>query len=196
MQLIVCTDIFGDSSELQTLLSDLELSNFKIHVISPYSDTLYQNTVFDDESNAYDAFTSVGGVEAYAKHIEQFVRGVEQRFLVLGFSAGGAASWVAQNELPESIKACLLFYPGQIRHYTSLKAKSPVDIVFPGSEKHFELSTVISELEGIDGLSIKQCQYSHGFMNRLSENFNENGYAEYLQHIRQWLLIHLQVIDD
>ena len=65
MQVLVCSDIFGETPALHALLDELNLGTVERHLICPCHNTDYQYKAFDNEALADAAFTDIGGITAY-----------------------------------------------------------------------------------------------------------------------------------
>ena len=183
MPLIVCSDIFGVTDSLKELVTRF-LPDAQCIFISPFDDP---DKTFSDESKAYEQFQASGSVQTYADRLASLVKNINKPVTVIGFSAGASAMWLAQALNKHQIERCLAFYPGQIRHYLSTRCEVTFDIVFPLTEKHFDVGAVIEHLSAHKNLSVHQCQFKHGFMNALSDNFDEVGYQSYGKYMAAWL---------
>ena len=54
-------------------------------------------------------------------------------------------------------------------------------LIFPKYEEHFCLQEMKNKIQDTKNVSIVQSEYLHGFMNKYSKNYNEEGYKKYLK---------------
>ena len=184
LNVIICSDIFGQGPHLQTLLDEIDLKG-QCKIFDPYNG---QEQNFNSESDAYQAFTSAGGVEGYIERLKPIMAEADEAINLVGFSAGAVAAYVAINQMHLNPQSRLFgFYPGQIRHYLDMHNRYSCRMIFPKFERHFDLAAVCKELNRKKGLSQEHTDYMHGFMNPLSEGFSDTGYQEYRQRLSAWL---------
>lgn len=188
---IFVSDIYGVTPWLLTLVSELGLESRQFVIADPY---LGQSRSFINEQQAYQAFHSVGGIEQYIARLETIFNKLvksHKNLLIIGFSAGAAASYKAANCLSIDTKvSCVLFYPGQIRHYLEDKCLHPTTVVFPQSEPHFELTPVADSLAQQSQVNVIKTPFQHGFMNRLSLGYDAKGYRQYTAYLANILQKH------
>ena len=169
MNILLASDIFGETASHLELCERLSKYH-PVTSISPYEQNLPR---FNSESDAYNYFLKMGGMDNYASRLNNVV-GANEIEIVLGFSAGGAAIWACQNTFPALVQG-IAFYPGQIRLYLETNVICPWQIVFAKSERHFNQEDVINTLAKNKNLSLYRAPFEHGFINPQSENFNETG---------------------
>ena len=187
--IIVVSDIFGLSDELEQLSDDIATqTSTEVLIIDPYNGVKKQ---FENEREAYDYFNNNIGLDAYLKKLMSHVS-KRNKLLLLGFSVGASAIWRLSevSQYAKNIDYGLCFYSSQIRHHTSLVPLIEMDLVFPKAEASFDLEYVIDSITSnlySNGISEKvesiKSQYLHGFMNKLSPNFNAYAYNTYLDFI-------------
>lgn len=174
MLTLVVSDIFGHTAELDAFVQSLE---GKVVVCSPYS-------FLGDESPkcekaVYQTFLERLGHDEYAAKVKDYIVTYSPD-CIIGFSAGAVAAWRALAATPlKRVQKLLAFYPGQIRHFTQLRPNCHVDIYFPESEPHFDLCAVIEQIKHVAGVNVIRTRYQHGFMNRLSQNYDVDAYRHY-----------------
>lgn len=170
MSVVLTTDIFGETD--WTDRAKLAFGNKQnVIIISPYAN----KCAFENETKAYQAFTKLGGVEAYAKKITNHLSTLDAQdaLLCIGFSAGASALWLSTSQIKLHENSHLIgFYPGQIRHYLDIRPSIDTSIIFPVQESHFDLTNVIQHLVTNQPVKVIQNQLMHGYANPLSSNFN------------------------
>lgn len=185
MNILVCSDIFGSTAHLKHLLDQVTVSADQIHFIDPY-DSISKS--FSNEDEAYEYFTAKGGISSYIEKVAFAVNQKKDDFIVLGFSAGGAAAWKALSD--KQNQACIeliAFYPGQIRHYLELQPKQKTRLIFPSKEAHFNVAKVHQAVSAYVLVSSDISNYEHGFMNPISSGFNQQAYDKYVASLQDWL---------
>ena len=178
MQIFLVTDIIGITEWLLQLEQAWLHQGHRVTVVSPYAE---QNE-FETETKAYETFTNLGGFDSYCNKLtRKLSEGLTDDISIyIGFSAGGAALWrcLKNNVKPNS--HLVAFYPGQIRHHLDIEPSLDTTIVFPQSEKHFDLTKVIEHLVTKSKLKIIQNDQQHGYANPSSKNYNKNASDELL----------------
>lgn len=185
MQVLIATDVFGVGPHIDELIHRGLPPGVDAIVIDPYGAMPMD---FDNEQEAYEAFTESGGMEVYANVLSLALQEL-QPTVAIGFSAGGAALWQAGAEAnaPE-VEAIMAFYPGQIRDMLHLTPQMPTQLILPASEPHFDVDNLVTQLAGKADVDIERSEYLlHGFMNPLSLNFDESAYEMYLEIIKGWV---------
>lgn len=182
MTTVFVSDIFGKTSALQELASSVTNDYL---IIDPYGG---EDNQFASESDAYQFFTANIGLESYTKHLQCQLINLDSVVNVVGFSVGAASLWSVSNSLflPHVNKA-FCFYGSQIRHHRTVSPLFPVSLIFPQQESHFSVDALITDLQWTKNTHIRQVKYSHGFMNRLSKNFNQQGYECEVRKMRMAL---------
>lgn len=79
----------------------------------------------------------------------------------------------------------ICFYGSQIRNYLNVNPKIKIELFFPEHERHFEVANLISRLSQKTNVTCYKVPYLHGFMNKKSNNFNDIGYYQYLQLLKE-----------
>lgn len=178
---VIIADIFGDSVALQRFAHEL---GQPFSIISPYSEPVS----FQDEAHAYQYFMQHVGLHQYAKQIEQQLQSQTSPVCVIAFSVGASAMWLLSDQLTENTHSNITqvhcFYSAQIRHYLSLAPKLPLRFIFPEQELHFNIDSVIQQLEKKTNVEVVKTPWRHGFMNALSINFSDEGYKCYLNQLK------------
>ncbi|SGY87425.1 dienelactone hydrolase family protein [Moritella viscosa] len=182
MQIIIITDIFGQTTDIDSLAVSLSTDLTRVTVIDPYEG--YKQT-FINEQAAYDTFMTQCGHERYRSAVSSAIELSEGEVVLLGFSAGASAAWKAigrhSNPL---IKHCIGFYPSQIRNHLDVIPCCPVTLVFPCEEKHFEVDNILSVLASLKQVHCIKTSFQHGFMNSLSENYSLSAATFFTDKIR------------
>lgn len=174
MNLLFVSDIFGQTSALDTLAFDLQTRirhkiqskandagkpvettcrdsichNISCHMVDPYAGERFN---FADEAEAYQYFSTHSTIEQYANDVSAVLAKLDFNHAtwVIGFSAGASAVWQLaaslEGEQYRNFQA-VGFYGGQIRHLTELSPLVPMHLVFPKSEAHFDIDELIETL--------------------------------------------------
>lgn len=172
MQILLTTDIFGETGHVGEIAARLQERGHIVKILSPYAEP----RSFGYEDEAYAFFTRECGVEAYAEKIRETLREMVGPLICLGFSAGAAALWKALA-CPEAgcAEMAILFYGGQIRAAAELQPLCETLLVFPAEEPHFSVADLIDRLQGRPDIFCTKVPWLHGYMNRLSGNFDQEG---------------------
>lgn len=169
MHIIITTDIFGLTTDVDSLAASLSTALVSVTVIDPYEGC---KQAFTNEQAAYDTFIARCGHVRYISAIVSAIESSNEEVILIGFSAGASASWKAIDQsLNPLIKHCIGFYPSQIRNHLDVIPCCPVTLVFPCEEKHFDVDSIISGLSALTQVHCIKTSYYHGFMNSLSENY-------------------------
>jgi len=174
MQRVLISDIFGLTDEL------IELGNTlwgNCLIIDPYSG---EKNKFTDEGLAYRYFTDHVGLERYSSHLLEQLDTINGQTSLVGFSVGASAIWKVSDKLSSaSIDRAYLFYGSQIRKMLDTQPTFELNLVLPKFEDHFSVADMAEALKSIDYVSLEHSEGLHGFMNKLSRNFNQSEYDDY-----------------
>ncbi|QUM90087.1 dienelactone hydrolase family protein [Moritella sp. 36] len=182
MQIIIMTDIFGLTTDIDLLAVSLSTELTRVTVIDPYDG---HKQTFINEQAAYDAFMTLCGHEQYISAVASAIALSEDEVVLLGFSAGASAAWKAIDRHSNPlIKHCIGFYPSQIRNHLDVIPCCPVTLVFPCEEKHFEVDNILSALASLKQVHCIKTSFYHGFMNSLSENYSLSAATFFTDKIR------------
>lgn len=176
-RVLLVTDIFGDNPCVHGFLAGIgQKGNSRI--ISPYGRTV----MFRSEEEAYACFLSHGGMAPYAEKLLGGLAGIGDGPLVcIGFSAGAAALWQGlASPAAEGVRLAVCLYGGQIRHALTVEPRCPCLLLFPAEEAHFSVEEVLGSLKGRENVYCATVPWRHGYMNRLSANFDQSGYERTL----------------
>ncbi|WMO13773.1 dienelactone hydrolase family protein [Pseudoalteromonas piscicida] len=173
MAILIVTDIFGYTDHIDRFATSLGSG---VQVLSPFIEE--PNSV--SESDCYELFLAQCGHRLYADKVSAAISEYKPK-LIIGFSAGGAAAWIALSEqgASHSVEQLIAFYPSQIRNHLNIKPSCDVSIFFAQVESHFDVEPVIEQLKDKKGLDCIRTRYLHGFMNKLSGNYDEYAYSHY-----------------
>lgn len=181
-RIIVVTDIFGQTEALDRLTTSL---SDNICIVDPYQEVRFS---FEDDKQAYQHFVDSGGMDSYTSLLAAKLALLEEAYILIGFSAGAAASWRCIAQPDNKCLAAILFYGGQIRHYTSLEPVVKTTLIHPHAEEHFDLNAVEKKLVSKSNVKIIPTEFQHGFMNEYSKGFDCLGLAMF----KRWLANFLQ----
>jgi len=176
MNVIIASDIFGITPSLAQLEKKLAKS-VEVAIFDPYHGEIQ---AFTSQEAAYQGFLDEGGLDSYTEQLKIILTYIEQPVVMIGFSAGASALWrLVDKSL--GFEAChfIGFYPSQVRHHLEVMPRIPTTLVFPHREADFELKEVMSQLNDRELLTIKQSPWGHGFLNPLSDNFDQQGAAQF-----------------
>ena len=177
-KIILVTDIFGESHWTDNFKAHVS-HQAKVFILTPYSSRM----TFAGENEAYKAFIEEGGMDAYIDKVASSLININcTNTVFLGFSAGAAALWkVLSTEKSETGDNHFIgFYPGQIRHFLDVAPKCRCSLIFPSKEAHFDLQSVINQLQNSVNGKIWQNELEHGFINPDSNNFHLQASQEVL----------------
>jgi len=177
LQLLIASDIFGRTADLEALADQLAQPNVAPLLVDPYGG---EYRTFDTEAAAYAAFQREVGLGCYVQILKNAVAAVDGPLTMVGFSVGAAAVWALSdtpNLHPKARAFC--FYGSQIRHLATVVPRIAIELFFPDTEPYFDVSDLMAGLSR-NGVVCHQTSYLHGFMNPLSVNFDAKAYAEYL----------------
>lgn len=179
MKTIIVSDIFGRTPHLEELAKSLSSD---CTILDPYSGQLLE---FESESEAYGHYSTVCGLNTYTDLVQDALLECEENAIVIGFSAGASAVWnVLESHGAQIIGKAICFYGSRIRDRIDLKPVCETLLVFPEKEKHFSVSALSRFLARTPGVQCIDTEFHHGFMNKLSGNFDETGYWKYLEWLK------------
>ena len=184
----VLSEIYGVTPELIALCRQLP---GQVIPLSPYED---DKLIFDDEQQAYQYFVTHVGVEGYSDKLRAAIDGYscdgEARSVnLIGFSVGASAVWhYGLNNPPDSIANATLFYGSQIRKLSGEAPIFPCKLVMPSYEEHFDVTALAEQLAKFSNVVVENSVYLHGFMNKRSANYNEQGFRYYLALLTRYAL--------
>lgn len=171
MKTLLLSDIFGKTEALVALANELDAQ-----IIDPYEGKMLH---FDCEQAAYDYFMLHVGLDGYLNTAKAQIPAMASALRMIGFSVGGAILWrLAASEAAEKWQHCICYYPSQVRHFSDLQPRCPIQLVFPCMETHFDVSALHAQLSRHPLVTSTQLPYRHGFMNRHSVNFDLDGYQQ------------------
>lgn len=180
MTKVIVSDIFGRTPALEDLARAV---GSVAEIIGPYD----KNPVnFTAEPLAYEYFMIHVGIRAYEQLVAARLAQIPNIGLLIGFSVGAAAVWGISNTLaPEKIDRAVCFYGSQVRHTPDIVPQIPMDLVLPRKEPGFDIDTLAGILSGKPTVTVHKTPFLHGFMNRLSPNFNQAGYNVWIERLRR-----------
>lgn len=181
MHYLVISDIFGTTDALQRLVGTLSP---KATIIDPYCG---QSMHFADEHEAYTYFTENVGLDTYQQTIAKHLNSVFESVAVVAFSVGASAVWALSGSTTAKVRCAMCFYGSQIRHYRDTKPNFPIQLWFPQHEPHFDVDSLKDALQLTPNVQAQTLPYLHGFMNRLSANYDEEGYRLGVELIQSFL---------
>ncbi|WP_321394994.1 dienelactone hydrolase family protein [uncultured Desulfuromusa sp.] len=181
MNLIVVSDIFGKTESINKLTAQLSPFYSEVTVIDPYEG---QNISFEKEEHAYRHFQQNCGIKKLTTLLEKEAINSKGKIDIIGFSVGGSSAWeISGKDMSTNIRNVVSFYSSRIREKTNVSPKCSTSLIFPATEKSFDLEPVIQAVENKQNVEVIRTNYLHGFMNSESKNFSETGY----KYFSDWL---------
>lgn len=181
MNVIIVSDIFGNTAALSQFTALLSPFYKNVAVIDPYGG---QNIHFNNEANAYQHFQQNCGIDKLTDLLEKEVMKSKETIDIIGFSVGGTSAWeISGKGISANVRNVVCFYSSRIREKTNISPQTSTSLIFPAVEEIFELKPVIQAVENKQNVEVFRTNYLHGFMNKESKNFSEIGY----QYFGEWL---------
>lgn len=175
MGIILVSDIFGVTPALLNIANKLGTNT----IIDPYEGQVMS---FKNEADAYAYFVKYIGLDNYLSILSKMVKSIEHQVTLIGFSIGATTIWrLSEIKGNNFIKQAFCYYGSQIRSFTKIAPRFNINLVFPASEPHFDVTELQNSLVTKKNVTIKQVKYLHGFMNSYSSNFNKLGYTEHIE---------------
>ena len=180
-ELIIVSDIFGRTPELLDLASEFSGRYDQFHIVDPYDGLIIE---FGSEQNAYQHFQEHCRIEKLAELVLEKIAESNALFDLVGFSVGASAIWsLSETRYSEKINTAVCFYGSRIRDMLDKAPRFKIQLIFPAHEHHFNVARLVSVLSKKINVECIQTNFLHGFMNPRSENFNADGYREFLGRI-------------
>jgi dienelactone hydrolase len=180
--LIIVSDIFGRTPELEELASELWGRYEQIHIIDPYEGHIIN---LGNEQEAYQYFQKHSSIEELAGTVRDQIADSNAVFDLVGFSVGASAIWyLSETEHFEKINTAVCFYGSRIRDMLDKTPRFNIQLVFPALEHHFDVARLASVLSEKTNVACTRTKFMHGFMNKKSENFDAVGYCDFLDRIK------------
>jgi dienelactone hydrolase len=185
MQSLIASDIFGRTAALEELAHQLGSTSGAPLLVDPYGGVPQQ---VGTEAEAYARFKGQVGLDRYIQTLAAAIRRAAEPLALIGFSVGASAIWALSGEshLPPGSRA-FCFYGSQIRHYAAVVPCIEMRLLFPRSESSFDVVDLMRCLSVQEGVVCHRTPYLHGFMNRLSPNFDQTAYENYLDLLKEWV---------
>lgn len=182
MEIIIASDIFGRTPELEAIATQLSSNSCKAAIIDPYEGKYRE---FTNESEAYSYFQQNVGIGKYKNAVLEAAARAKRNLILIGFSVGASAIWAISDKarIQKNAKA-VCFYGSQIRNFTNVNPRIKIELIFPEHELHFDVRNMISQLSPKSHITCYTVPYLHGFMNKKSVNFNEASYHKHLRLLK------------
>ncbi|PSU26049.1 hypothetical protein C9I99_26860 [Photobacterium lutimaris] len=171
MKIVIVTDIFGLCESIDNLIKHLAHYMINPVVIEPYQGMRYN---FLSEQDAYEAFIEQCGHDKYFSFVSKSLS-IEKPELIIGFSAGASAVWRASNLDNLDCRGAICFYPAQIRNHLDIKPKIPLKVVFPCTERAFDVLDISNRVSSYENVNTDITLFQHGFMNNRSAAYDLSG---------------------
>lgn len=175
--IIILTDIFGKTSAI----TDFAKLIGAIKIIDPYQGSLMD---FDDEAQAYQYFVDNIGMDAYFAQVNNEISELCKSCTLVGFSVGASVAWrLSASYDGKQINKAICYYGSQIRYWLDVMPAFPIQLILPKFERHFSVEELANALDNKPLVSLQKTDYLHGFMNKLSANFDAIGYQKHLNQL-------------
>ena len=183
MNTLIVTDIFGKTEYIQHFADSLP---GEVLILDPYDG---KNMGFINETQAYEYFNKNIGLQEYTECLKSYLSITQDSVYLIGFSVGATAIWNASFLVDHcsSVVGASCFYGSKIRLSTHVIPVFPITLIWPQSEDSFSIAALIQALSGKQNVQQQQSDYLHGFMNKLSDNYNETAAALYYESIQSIL---------
>lgn len=180
--IMLISDIFGRTPALEELGRVLSRGARDLEIVDPYRG---RDLGFETQDQAYAHFTSHVGVDRYLEILENRLGSDPETIIPIGFSVGASVLWRASaNPKMSSVSKGFCFYGSQIRQYADIQPLFDLELIFPGSEPHFDVPGLIQILSAKKRVSCTRAAGPHGFMNRLSPGFDRKCFDVYIEKLR------------
>lgn len=182
MKGLLATDIFGRTDFTDRFCEELDQVFSSLKILSPYQDDVYN---FSNEADAYRTYTEKCGHKKYESSLSDEIASISEPLYLIGFSAGASAVWQAiGRQVFLQLVGFTGFYPGQIRNHLDLSPCCKSRIVFAREEKTFDVREAAATLSTMPKVQCEISPFKHGFMNPLSENYNQDAERKYLDRLK------------
>lgn len=179
--MIIISDVFGKTPALIKLSEELNAST----IVDPYNGV---DMKFKNEAEAYSYFVETVGLEAYLLKLITVIETGNSAKTLIGFSVGSSVIWrLSEKVSTHLVKRAVCFYGSQIRHFTNIEPQFEIELIFPKSEPHFNVSSLQTELSKKQNVKTIKTDYLHGFMNYYSTNYNKVAYTEQLNWLSTYV---------
>ena len=168
--IIILHEIYGINSFIKDTCSEYYNQGFDV-----YCPDMLQGNIFSysESDSTYAFFINKAGFE-YFKEIELLLQKLKLQYdkvFILGFSAGATIAWrCSGNTKCDGIICC---YGSRIRDYLSLQPACPVLLLF-AEQDSFDVDKVIKQLQVKANVELYKFQACHGYMDKYSNNYDEN----------------------
>ena len=180
---MIVADIFGLTHELIQLCSEL---GSHVKIVDPYQGVM---NLFEDEETAYQFFNDHVGLDKYTSILFDAINQYEDEVVLVGFSVGASAIWRCSAKVNQSkVKLAYCFYGSQIRHHIDIIPTFPVNMILAKYEEHFSVKAMFDTLRKIEMVNAQRSLGLHGFMNKLSQNFSQPEYDNFILLLNQHVI--------
>jgi len=185
MKIIIASDIFGKTPELEEFAAQISIISNNAVIIDPYEGE-YLNFRNEDEAHRY--FKKWVGIDSYKETVYTAIANIKRDLYLIGFSVGASAIWATSDRLVGKTNTqSICFYGSQIRNYVDVNPEIYIELIFPKHEAHFSVSDLSAEISLKNNVVCDTVIYLHGFMNKRSANFNNAGFEVYVNYIKKCL---------
>lgn len=182
MNILLVTEIWGRTPYLESLATALRSTAAIVSVVDPYCGV---DPHFSSEDEAYAHYLAECGHDEFARRVAHAVATASEPIFLVGFSAGAGAVWqVVTKGENDVVKRAACFYGSSIRTMSERTPTVQTDLIFSCFEPHFAVDEVMMSMQGKAMVHCHKADHGHGFMNPLSKNYSEKGYAQWLAWIR------------
>lgn len=131
---------------------------------------------YDNEKEAYQYFKNEIGFGKAQEKVINLVNSLRDKYKTIifwGYSVGATIGWLC-SEYEGIGNAVIGYYGSRIRDYTNLSPKIPVLLLFPETEKSFNVHELSNQLHCKPNVQIELFKGKHGFANPFSKNLNSD----------------------
>lgn len=185
MDLILVTDIFGNTPHVADMAEELFPVYANIQVVDPYEGV---HPDFGSEQEAYEHFQEACGLEKLTGMTEKAILSGRSRVIAVGFSVGATAVWdlAGRAAVSRNMHRAICFYGSRIREKLHIKPQCETIVIFPRHEDQCDVDAIHDTLCGRNNITCIKTQYLHGFMNPCSRNFQEEGFRTYMNWLKHF----------
>ena len=183
MQVILVTEIWGHTPHVVLMADTIGRIVNRVKIVDPYDGT---DQKFKNEEKAYTSFIKQCGHDEYVRRVTHAVSEAKEPVYLVGFSAGAGAVWASVCKgTGHTVQGALCFYGSSIRTMIDTVPTVPVELIFPEHEKHFNVQSVVQALHEKPMTQCHIVPHGHGFMNPLSDNYDQKASDQWLHWIQE-----------
>jgi len=181
--IIILHEIYGVNQFIEEISSEYHMQSFDI-----FCPNMLRRSCFTylESSEAYKFFMDNVGFDFYqeVENLATQLKHAYEKVFIMGFSVGATIAWrCCMNSSCDGIICC---YGSRIRDYLFLQPSCPTFLLF-AEQDSFEVGTIINKLQEKPNVEIYKMQASHGFMDKYSNDYNQEQMTKSREYIRDFL---------